>query len=132
VYLKNVKQVSKWIRSVSQRNADPSKSYMNDIVLPEPATLEKELEQLPCHFVHHFADALAVIAYGHPDDETRRYAYSVHVYIAEELFHFLPETPDIFLWRHRDKPDGVDPQPQPPYDDRPWMRTLLPEGYEHR
>jgi hypothetical protein len=132
VFLTQVKQVSKWMRSVSQRNADPSKSYMNDIVLPQPSDLEKELEQLPCHFVHHFADALAVIAYSHPEDKTRRYAYSLHCYIAEEIFHFLPEASDIFHWRHRDRPSGIDPQPQRPYDDRPWMHALLPEGYEHR
>jgi hypothetical protein len=132
VFLTATKQVSKWIRSVSQQNADPSKSYMNDIILPTPSELEKELEQLPCHFVHHLADALAVIAYGHPEDEVRRYAYGLHAYIAEELFHFLPEPPEIFRWRHRDRPQVIDPQAHAPYDDRPWMHALLPDGYEHR
>src|ERR1035437_1688658 len=132
VLLKNVKQVSKWIRSVSQKNADPSKSYMNNISLPELDDLEKELEQLPVHFVHHFADALAVIAYAHPEQDTREYAYSVYAYIAEELFHFIPEPPDVFYWRHRDQPEVVDPMPEKPYDDRPWMDALLPFGYGHR
>jgi len=132
VFLTSVKQVSKWIRSVSQQNADPSKSYMNDITLPTPDDLEKELEQLPVHFVHHLADALAVIAYGHPEEEVRQYAYSIYAYIAEELFHFIPEPQDIFIWRHRDRPGGVDPEPEKPYDDRPWMHALLPDGYEHR
>lgn len=131
VFLKQVKQVSKWMRAVSQNNADPSKSYMNDIVLPAPEALEKELEHLPCHFVHHLADGLAVIAYGHPEREVREYAYSIHAYIAEEIFHFIPEPPGIFAWRHRDKRGGKDEQSDKPYDDRPWMHALLPDGYVH-
>src|SRR4051812_48524296 len=71
----HVKQVSKWMRAVSQQNADPSKPYMNRIKLPAPEQMEKELEHSPVHFVHHFADALAVIAYGHPDAEVRSKAF---------------------------------------------------------
>jgi hypothetical protein len=107
--LPKIKQVSKWMRAVSQNNADPSKPYMNGIKLPEPPELEKELEHCFVHFVHHFADALAVIAYGHPDVDVVKYAAQVHYYIAEELFHFWPEPPTVFLLRHRDKIDGVDP-----------------------
>lgn len=123
--LPNIKQVSKWMRSVTQHNADPSKPYMNNVVLPEPEDLEKELEHSPCHFVHHFADGLAIIAYNHPERTTRAVAYRFHYYIAEEIFHFLPEHPEIFAWRHRDKKDGVDQQPEPPFDDRAWTQPLL-------
>jgi hypothetical protein len=131
VFLKSTKQVTKWMRAVSQHNADPSKPYMNGIVLPALPALEKELEHLPCHFVHHLADALAVIAYGHPNREVREYAFSVHAYIAEEIFHFVPEHPTVFQWRHRDRPDGNDPTPSKPFEDRLWMDMLLPEGYVH-
>ena len=123
--LPKIKQVSKWMRAVSQHNADPSKPYMNEIDLPEPDELEKELEHSPCHFVHHFADALAVIAYSHPGLAIRRIAYRYHYYVAEEIFHFIPEPPAIFAWRHRDKKDGVDPDPEAPYDDRPWVWPAL-------
>lgn len=129
--LPNIKQVSKWMRFVSQNNADPSKPYMNEIELPEPKALEKELEHSYVHFVHHFADALAVIAYNHPDEEVRKTAYSYHYYIAEELFHFIPEPSSIFQWRHRDKPDGIDKQPEKPYEDRWWVHDLLPSTYQH-
>src|SRR6185295_15631546 len=57
-YLVNIKQVSKWMRSVTQHNADPSKPYMNNIQLPNVEALYKELEHCPCHFVHHFLDGL--------------------------------------------------------------------------
>ena len=69
-----------------------------------------ELEFLPVHYVHHFADALAVIAYGHPHLTQAAYAGSLHHLIAEELFHFRPEHPEVFKLRHRDKPDGHDPE----------------------
>ena len=121
-YCPNIKEVAKWMRSVTQENADPSKPYMNEIFLPPVEELEKELEHSPCHFVHHFADALAVIAYSHPDEGVRLIAFGYHYYIAEEIFHFVPESPDIFKWRHRDKPGGVDTAPEKPYDDRPWIK----------
>lgn len=124
-YLPNVKQVSKWMRAVSQNNADPSKGYMNTIELPKLEALGKELEHSPCHFVHHLADALAVIAYGHPVPAVQRVAYAIHTYIAEEVFHFIPEPPAIFRWRHRDKPDGIDHEPVKPFDDRPWVSAQL-------
>jgi hypothetical protein len=147
-HLRAIKQVSKWMRAVSQRNADPTKGYMNEphglvgpptrgprvlkgVVVPELRDLEKELEHSSCHFVHHLADALAVIAYGHPEREVRKYAFSVHAYIAEEIFHFVPEHPRIFDWRHRDKQDGLDSTPDKPFDDRQWMHDLLQEGYVH-
>lgn len=104
--LPNIKQVSKWMRSVSQNNADPTKPYMNNIQLPSPDKMEKELEHSPCHFVHHFADALAVIAYNHPDEQIAEQAACYHHYIAEEVFHFRPEDPETFVLRHRDKRDG--------------------------
>jgi hypothetical protein len=108
-YLKAIKLVSRWMRSVSQQNADPSKPYMAITTLPDPSDLDKELEHCTVHFVHHFADGLAVIAYHHPDESVARYAATLHYHIAEELFHFVPEPRGVFLVRHRDKKDGVDP-----------------------
>lgn len=107
-YLVNTKQVSKWMRSVTQNNADPSKPYMNDIKMPEVTALYKELEHCPCHFVHHFLDGLAIIAYHHPDFDTGYTAANIHYSCAEELFHFYPESPEWFEVRHRDKRNGVD------------------------
>lgn len=128
-----LKHVHKWMRAVTQENADPSKGYMNTEArrLPDAMDVVEELEYKPCHYVHHLADALAVIAYGAPDPGDRYYAYEIHALIAEELFHFLPESEEIFRWRHRDKPDGVDPSPERPYDDRLHMEPHLPPGFKH-
>lgn len=98
-----VKEVSRWMRKVSQRDADPSQSYMAPRALPTPEALEKELEFSSAHFVHHFADALRCIALGHPEHDVRAYARELHGYIADELFHFVPETDEVFLYRHRDR-----------------------------
>lgn len=108
--LPNVKIVGRWIRMQSQHNADPSKSYMAQQDLPDALAVCEELEFLTCHFVHHFADALAVIAYNHPELPVAWYAAGLHYRIAEELFHFTPEAPAVFVLRHRDKPDGIDEQ----------------------
>lgn len=110
-FLYYTKQVSKWLRAVSQNNADPAKPYMNDIKLPihtERAAFWRELEYCPCHFVHHFLDALAIVGYFHPDEATAAYAAGVHYEVCEELFHFMPEPPAVFKLRHRDKKGGVD------------------------
>lgn len=102
------KKVNRWLRTVSQQNADPTKDYMRDDGLPEPLELCDELEFLTSHYVHHLADALAVVAYGHPTAGIAAQAARYHYRIAEELFHFQPEDPDTFRLRHRDKPDGKD------------------------
>jgi hypothetical protein len=107
-YLKAIKLVSRWMRAVSQQNADPAKPYMAVTELPAPSDLDKELEHCTVHFVHHFADGLAVIAYNHPIPDVASYAAELHFHIAEELFHFVPESRGTFLMRHRDKKDGVD------------------------
>lgn len=109
-----IKEVSRWMRKVYQNNADPSKPYMAEGLLPKPEELEKELEHSPVHFVHHFADALRVIAIHHPELPIREYAWGLHYYIAEELFHFVPETDAVFIRRHRDKANNKF-APQIPY-----------------
>lgn len=130
----DIKQVVKWMRAVSQEDADPTKSYMSNPTMPPVEALEKELEFCSAHFVHHFADALRVIAHGHPDQHVRTQAFRRHLYIAEELFHFVPEEPEIFAWRHRDRPSGVgDTSPQKPWNDRAWadQRAGRIEGSPH-
>lgn len=104
----NIKAVNRWMRTVSQYNADPSKNYMRRAERPSAMSVCEELEFLAVHYVHHFADALAVIAYGHSEEFEAEYAARLHYTIAEELFHFAPEHPAVFALRHRDKREGHD------------------------
>lgn len=103
-----IKAVSRWIRTLSQNNADPSKSYMQQDDLPTWQELCHELEYKTCHYVHHFADALRVVAIGyHVTSFVSNRAYEYHFRIAEELFHFMPESDDTFIERHQDKVEHV-------------------------
>lgn len=98
-----IKAVSRWLRTISQHNADPAKSYMQQDALPDASDLCAELEYQTCHFVHHFADALRTVALWHPDGDVNWRASKYHYFIAEELFHFVPEPDDVFIDRHQDK-----------------------------
>ncbi len=103
------KKICRWMRAETQNNADPSKGYM------EPQKLSKELidkcmdelEYLPCHYVHHFADSLRVVALHHPDPTAQAFAWSIHYLVAEEIFHFRPETDEEFIKRHQDKSGSI-------------------------
>lgn len=98
-----IKKVNRWLRTVSQQNADPSKDYMRDDGLPDEYELCAELEYCTCHYTHHLADALRCVAVYHPDVAIHGPAWRYHYRIAEELFHFIPEDDPTFIRRHEDK-----------------------------
>jgi hypothetical protein len=104
---KGVKKCIRWMRTQTCNNADPRKP---DCYMTAPEMNEEliqlaidELEYLPCHYVHHFADAMRILAIHHPDEETKFWAWRLHYLVAEEIFHFKPETDEEFLERHKDK-----------------------------
>lgn len=104
----HVKEVTRWMRKISQRDADPNESYMAPRAIhvhgmPTPSDLKKELEFSSGHFIHHFSQALRVIHVFHPDEDIADYAGELHYYIARELFHFLPEDASEFIERLADK-----------------------------
>lgn len=98
-----IKEVTRWLRMISQNDADPSQSYMAPGRLPQPEEMEKELEFSTCHFAHHFSDALRVVALHCPDPEVARYARDLQFFVANEVFHFVPESDEVYLRRHRDR-----------------------------
>jgi hypothetical protein len=104
---KGVKKCVRWLRTQTCNDADPTKPdcYMSAPKI-SPELVEQaidELEYLPCHYVHHFADAMRVVSIYHPDQETRDWAFMLHAQVAEEIFHFVPESKEQFIVRHRDK-----------------------------
>lgn len=104
-----VKKCIRWLRSITQVDADPKKqSYMETITVCEELIDQAmdELEYLSVHYVHHFADSFAVVAYHHPESKVSGFAYALHKEVAVELFHFHPESRREFCHRHRDKIDG--------------------------
>lgn len=103
------KKICRWMRAISQHNADPTKGYMEPQAPMNLSLMQcmDELEYMPCHYVHHFADALRVVAIYHPVKEVRDFAGVVHCEVAVEIFHFRPETDDQFIKRHQDNRQAV-------------------------
>jgi hypothetical protein len=103
---KAIKKCIRWLRAQCQIDADPQKqSYMQTVIMTKDLIDEaiEELEYCTCHYTHHFADAFVVLSYFHPNETIKELAYILHYLIAEELFHFVPETKEQFLNRHKDK-----------------------------
>lgn len=107
VKTKAVKKCIRWMRTQACFDADPKKAdcYMTAPQMTKELFDEAidELEYLTCHYVHHFADAMRILALFHPELKTRAWAYQFHFEIAEEIFHFKPEPDREFLERHKDK-----------------------------
>lgn len=107
---KSVKKCVRWMRTQACNNADPLKPdcYMSAPEMNEELIQDAldELEYLSCHYVHHLADSMRILALFHPSEGTRNLAWRLHFLIAEEIFHFVPETDEVFKDRHRDKVSG--------------------------
>jgi hypothetical protein len=95
------------MRTSACNDADPTKP---DCYMTAPKMDEElvqlpldELEYLPCHYVHHLADSLRILSLYHPSEVVHLWSWRLHFLIAEEIFHFKPETDIEFLDRHRDK-----------------------------
>jgi hypothetical protein len=106
-----VKKVVRWMRVQVCNNADPNKPdcYMSAPLMTNELIEEAcdECEYLSCHYVHHLADALRIIALFHPNYASRQSAKDLHFLIAEEIFHFVPESDEQFKVRHVDKVPAV-------------------------
>jgi hypothetical protein len=104
-----VKKVVRWMRTKACNDADPRKAdcYMSAPQMNQELVEQAvdELEYLTCHYVHHIADALRILALFHPNGETQYWARQIHYLIAEEIFHFIPESDEQFIDRHKDKND---------------------------
>jgi hypothetical protein len=104
---KATKRVVRWLRVQSCHDADPKKPncYMTAPIMNHALVTEcvDELEYMACHYVHHLADAARVIAIYHPDEQVRGAAHFLHFLVAEEIFHFVPESDEQFIERHKDK-----------------------------
>lgn len=139
------KKVVRFLRTKACNNADPTKAdcYMS----APPLTTElldkcvDELEYLTCHYVHHLADAMRVLSLyyedgkdgsqGSDNNQTRIAAAYLHNQIAEEIFHFIPETNEQFMWRHRDKVSHEDPATQAPSPSTPQKPMCTCCGQRH-
>lgn len=107
VKTKAIKKIVRWMRTKACNNADPNKPdcYMTAPKMDEELIQDAldELEYCSCHYTHHLADALRILQLFHPEKDTRQWAWRLHYLIAEEIFHFIPESDGDFCERHKDK-----------------------------
>ncbi len=97
-----IKKLNRWLRDVTQKNADPSSEYMKDKTLPSDEELKLELGYCTMHYFTHLMHALEIVGYQHPKEKTRDTAlmyYSIMV----EFVHLNPETKEEFNRRLEDK-----------------------------
>lgn len=98
----NVKKVAKWLRKITQNDADPSTEFMNSTNLPTSEELNKELEYCTIHYVCHLMHSLEIIGYNHPNEPIRKIASDYYFGLVRAL-HLNPETKVQLNTRLEDK-----------------------------
>jgi hypothetical protein len=97
-----VKKLNRWLRNITQNNADPSTEYMKEIVLPDIEDLKEELGYCTIHYFTHLMHALEIIGYKHPDkligDTAKNYYFGL-----VDFMHLNPETKEQLNKRLEDK-----------------------------
>jgi len=89
----NIKIAARWLRSVVLNNADDTHTFMcRKEKLPEWDALENELNYCSMHYATHFLYALEIVAYKHPDSDTRRRASVLYTNLVGSMCHFNVET----------------------------------------
>jgi hypothetical protein len=93
-----IKQVSKWIRTIILENADPVKNYMKIDHLPDFKEMVRSnpqsIDMLSVHFLHHLMSAIEIIAYYHPSNHIKGDALAWY----HKICHYLniePETKEL-------------------------------------
>lgn len=86
-----LKALVRWLRPVTQRNADTCSDYMRTEQLPSWQEIKKEIEFMSVHYYGHLMKALEIVAYKHPDEVVRKTAYGYYWEMCE-LLHLPPES----------------------------------------
>lgn len=96
------KKLNRWLRKVTQHDADSSTEYMMKVDLPTMEELCSELDYTTIHYFSHLINALEIIGYKHPDKENRRIANEYYAGLVKSL-HLNPETSEQMGRRLEDK-----------------------------
>jgi hypothetical protein len=98
----NVKKITRWLRGITQNNADPSTDYMKKLELPNLNDLKEELEFCTVHYFCHLLHTFEIIGEMHPDKEIRIIAKNYYIGLVDAL-HLNPETKEQLDERLEDK-----------------------------
>ena len=105
-FCKNIKNLSRWMRSIVLNNADKTHSFMcRKKKLPKWNDLENELNYCSVHFFTHFLYGLEIIGYKHPDDEIRKTAFEYYESFVHYMSHFNVEEEEQLDIRLSDMED---------------------------
>ncbi len=89
----SIKAIVRWLRPVTQVNADPSTDYMRVEQLPAWKDVTKDLEFSTVHYFGHLLHAMQIIAIHHPDEDIGNQASRFYLNMAD-LLHLEPEPPE--------------------------------------
>ena len=86
-----VKVITRWLRGITQNNADPSTDYMKDLPFPSLEKFQRDLEYCTMHYYCRLMHALEIIGYNHPTEDIRDVALGYYAAMVE-FQHLNPET----------------------------------------
>ena len=90
-YCPHIKALTKWLRGITQNNADPDHKYMKQDPLPSLDDVDQELEYCTTHYALHLMHGLEIIGYKHPNPAIADVARNYYLgWVA--LQHLNPET----------------------------------------
>ncbi|MBS3089123.1 hypothetical protein J4402_05130 [Candidatus Pacearchaeota archaeon] len=98
----SVKILNRWLRGITQNNADSSTDYMKNLAHPSVGDLQKDLEYCTMHYYCHLMHAMEIIGYNHPDKEIAETARGYYENMVLFL-HLNPETKEQLNKRLEDK-----------------------------
>lgn len=99
----HLKKIGRWLRRITQNNADISSNYMKDEELPTHKDIEREVEFSSVHYFSHLIQGLEIIGYNHPDTRIAETARDYYNSLVREVLHLNPETKSQLEDRLKDK-----------------------------
>jgi len=98
----SVKVVNRWLRGITQNNADSSTDYMKDLPHPSIEDLLSDLEYCTLHYYCHLMHAIEIIGYNCPEKKTAEIARKYYFAMTDDL-HLNPETKEQLNLRLSDR-----------------------------
>ncbi len=101
-YSPNLKKISRWMRRITQNDADASSSYMEEGGLPSIEELKRDIEFCSVHYLSHLIQGLEVVGYKHLDSKVAGIAMKCYEGLVHQVLHLNPETKKQLEYRLRD------------------------------
>jgi len=101
-YSPNIKKISRWMRRITQNNADTSSPYMKNEELPCIRELKKDIEFCSVHYLIHLLQGLEIVGYNHPDNQVAETAMKYYNDLVNRVLHLNPETKEQLEYRLKD------------------------------